>query len=117
MPKQKKDKDTAFSSGARRSEKLPNTTRIPQGFLELIARRGDEGEVKYGRFNYRKGLLDRDFIEQGFAHGLKHLQELSNHYHNHGDFPHQTDDDLAGAAWALMMLWEAREKHRDAVPA
>jgi hypothetical protein len=117
MPKKSKEKDQPFASGAKRSEKLPNTTRIPLGFLQLVAQRGDEGELKYGRGNYRKGLLDREFIEQGFAHVLEHLQSLANYYHDHGTFPDQTDDDLAGAAWGMMMLYEAREKHRDAVPA
>jgi hypothetical protein len=138
MSKKSKEKEAPFASGAKRSEKLPNTTRIPLGFLQLVARRGDEGELKYGRFNYRKGLLDREFVEQGFAHVLAHLQNVANYYHDHGTFPDgaaagtphidtqgrlyeqytvPTDDELAGAAWGLMMLWEAREKHRDAVPA
>ena len=98
-----------FASGAKRSEKLPNTNRIPLGFLQLIAWRGDKGEEKYGRFNYRKGLTDQDFVEQGFAHTQAHLQHLANAYHDLGVFPLELDDSLAGAAWGLMMLWEARQ--------
>ena len=99
-------------SGAKRSERKPSISRIPLGFLQLIATRGDEGEVKYGRGNYKKGLLDPQFVEQLFEHALTHLQYVANHYHNHGCFPYREDDDLAGAAWGLMALWEAREAKR-----
>jgi len=116
MSKKSKEKNASFTSGAVRSGKLPNTTRVPIGFIEMIATRGDEGEEKYGRHNYRRGLTDTEFIEQGFAHGVKHLQALANYYHDHGTFPRQADDDLAGAAWSLMMLWEARERQLDTVP-
>jgi hypothetical protein len=114
MSKKQKNEPSSetFSSGAKRSEKLPNTTRVPLGFIQLIARRGDEGEKKYGRHNYRQGLLDKEFVEQGFAHVLAHLQSVANYYYDHGQFPMWKDDELAGAAWGMMMLWEARERDR-----
>jgi hypothetical protein len=124
MAKRKKTKlatqdltTVTFESTALRSGRLPNTNRVALGFIQLIADRGDMGEEKYGKFNYRKGLLDREFVEQGFAHAVAHLQSVANFFHDNGTFPEGIDDELAGAAWGLMMLWEAREKHRNAVPA
>jgi len=109
-------KKTGYTSksGAKRSEKLPNTNRVPLGFIQMIATRGDEGEEKYTRFNYRKGLKDPEFVEEFFGHAIAHIQNLANEYHNTGTFPEQADDDLAGAAWGLMALWEAREAQRKA---
>lgn len=105
-------KVATFKSGAKRGEVLSNTNRVPLGFIQLIARRGDYGEGKYGRFNYRKGLSDPEFVEQFFVHAIAHLQNLANEFHNTGAFPVQQDDDLEGAAWGLMALWEAREAQR-----
>jgi len=100
-------------SGAKRSSLLPNTNRVPLGFIQLVAARGDYGDERYGRFNYRKGLLDTVFVEQFFAHAIAHLQQLANVFHDTGQFPDSDDDSLAGAAWGLMALWESREAFKE----
>lgn len=107
MPKKQR-----FQSGATRSEALANTNRVALGFIQMIGDRGTLGEEKHGRFNYRRGLTDPAFVENAFVHGIAHLQRLANEYHNTGKFPVGGDDDLAGAAWSTMFLWEAREAQR-----
>lgn len=69
-----KSKLTTFKSGAKSSETLPNYNQIPLSFLTRVAQRFSLGASKYGKFNYRKGLNDKDFILDRLNHAFLHLK-------------------------------------------
>jgi hypothetical protein len=110
-PSQLPGEPSTFDGGGQRSEVLPDLTRLYPPFLEAIAHRGDIGAMKYGEHNYRKSLNDPAFIRQLFSHALAHLQSAAHNYEMHGYLAYDLGDgdDLAAAAWGLMVLSEARD--------
>lgn len=92
-----------FKSGATSSEKVPSYNLLPINFLDRVASRGDLGAVKHGKFNYRKGLHDKDFILDRLNHAIKHIRIAQDLIESDLGFE---DDDLGGAAFNIMMAME-----------
>lgn len=92
-----------FKSGATSSGKLPPYDLIPETFLTRTAERFELGAVKYGRFNYRKGLQDKEFIMDRLNHAFLHLKRAMDLIENNVPY---TDDDLGGVAVNIAMAME-----------
>lgn len=81
---------------------MANTEKLGTGFsqipfpgLEALARVFEEGELKYGRHNWRSGAFDRAYQLERLNHAIKHLYQFA-----HG-FEYGVPDplDLAKVAW------------------
>jgi hypothetical protein len=92
-----------FKSGATSSEQLPPYDLISKVFLTRTAQRLGLGAEKHGRFNYRKGLRDKEFIIDRLNHAFLHLKNAMIHIENGEVY---IDDDLGAVAVNVMMAME-----------
>lgn len=86
-----------FTSGAKRSKKMPRYDLIPKEALECLADRLELGAGKYGEWNWQKSLIepiDMEFLKDGLNHMQHHLSSLMA-----GDF---SEDDDWGHLGAIM---------------
>lgn len=90
-------------SGATSSGKLPPFDLITLNFQRRTAARLQLGAEKHGRFNYRKGLKDKEFIMDRLNHAFEHLK-LAMDMIERGEV--YQDDDLGGVAVNVMMAME-----------
>jgi len=97
------EKKHQFKSGATSSENKPPYDQIPLSFLVRTARRFELGAKKHGKFNYIKGLKDKDFILDRCNHALEHLK-LAMTQIEHGEV--NSDDDLGAVAWNVAIIME-----------
>lgn len=100
--KEKWEKQT-FKSGATSSEQVPGYDMLSELFLTRVAKRFDLGKEKYGKFNYRKGLKDKEFIIDRLNHAFLHLKKAVDRIEN--DLPYE-DDDLSAVAVNIAMAME-----------
>lgn len=85
---------TRHPSGAVRDDSTtPLWSDIPLEFLRELAKVYKEGELHYGRHNWRSGLPDSNIID----HMLDHLASFIS-----GD---RTEPYMAKVAWAAIALW------------
>ena len=97
---------SATSSEARqdgagaKTEKEPfDLTQIPFDFERRLGMIFREGELKYGRENWRKGIADKTFQLERANHALKHLK-IYIHRLEFGEYlGERGEDDLAKVAW------------------
>jgi hypothetical protein len=89
-----------YKSGARSSAKAPRYDLIKSSLLDRLAARLELGASKYGENNYQKGLADKEFLADRYNHILAHLLA----YKTDGC---KNDDNLAAAAFGIMLLMEA----------
>lgn len=99
------DKQT-FSSGATSSKHLPMYDLIPLEFLRRTAERFTLGAEKHGKFNYRKGLKDKEFILDRLNHAFLHLKLAIDMIENGEVYQ---DDDLGGVAVNVAMAMEYQQ--------
>lgn len=92
-----------FKSGATSSEQLPGYDMLPELFLTRTAKRFDLGKVKHGKFNYRKGLKDKEFIIDRLNHAFLHLKKAIDLIELDQPFD---DDNLAAVAVNIAMAME-----------
>lgn len=95
-----------FTSGAASSG---NVARYDLISLQLLDRLGDRlklGAVKYGPFQYRKGLKDKAFILDRLNHAIRHIRLAQDLIHEGLPF---NDDDLAGAVCSIMFAMEYQQ--------
>lgn len=90
-------------SGATSSGKLPPYDLITLNFQNRVAERLQLGAEKHGRFNYRKGLKDREFIMDRLNHAFKHLKLAMDRIESGEVYD---DDDLGAVAVNVMMAME-----------
>jgi hypothetical protein len=95
-----------FSSGAKRSEKMPRFDLVPARPHRRLALRYTLG-VKYGEWNWVEGIRDRAFIVDMLNHMQHHLN-LAKERISKGDMTID-DDDLAAVAWGAFGVMEAQE--------
>lgn len=96
------DKQT-FKSGATSSGQVPGYDMLPELFLTRVAKRFDLGKEKHGKFNYRKGLQDKEFIIDRLNHAFLHLKRAIDLIENNTPFE---DDNLAAVAVNVAMAME-----------
>ena len=74
---------TEFSTGARRDMQagkgLPHL--IPTLFLRRLAKHFENGAVKYGKHNWRKGIPLSSYIDSSFRHWCAILEGLKDEDH------------------------------------
>jgi hypothetical protein len=92
-----------FKSGATSSGKLPPYDLITLNFQDRTAKRLELGAEKHGRFNYRKGLKDKEFIMDRLNHAFKHLKLAMDQIESGEKVE---DDDLAAVSVNVMMAME-----------
>lgn len=97
-----------FKSGATSSENLPPYDLLPMNFLRRVAARFGLGAVKHGRFNYRKGLNDKEFIQDRLNHAFVHLKNAMDTIEAGEIFE---DDDLAAVAVNVAMVMEYQHEN------
>lgn len=68
-----------------------NMDQIPFQAIEAIGAIFAEGEKKYGRDNWKKGILDAEYQRERLNHAILHLQKYAN-----GD---NSEKHLAKVAW------------------
>lgn len=128
-----------FSTGAKRSERMPRYDLIPRTAIDRLAQRftGEirdgkptGGALKYGESNWQKGLPTSDVLN----HAINHLLAYQDAFHNaliqcieeskQADTDYNVmenvrillmnkfhgDDELAGAMWGICVLMY-QEKH------
>lgn len=93
-------------SGAKRSKACLRYDLIPVEFVRRIAKRYTDGAVKYGEWNWQKGLRDKPYIAQFKAHIIEHWLEFMEH-------GNEKDDNLAGMAWGIAALMEVERVGRE----
>lgn len=95
-----------FASGATSSGKLPPYDLLSELLLTRTARRFELGAVKHGKFNYRKGLKDKDFMLDRLNHAFLHLKRAMDLIEQ--GLPYD-DDNLAAVVVnaAMVMEYEA----------
>jgi hypothetical protein len=96
----------AFKSGATSSERVLPYDLIPTLFLNRLAERFKLGAKKHGRFNYRKGLQDKEFIQDRLNHAFQHLKKAMDEIEIGETYG---DDDLAAVAVNIAMAMEYQE--------
>jgi hypothetical protein len=95
-----------FKSGATSSEyKLPFDL-INLHVLRRFAARLKLGAEKHGRFNYVKGLRDKEFIIDRLNHAFEHLKLAIDGIEN-GEI--YTDDDLGAVLVNVQMAMEYQQ--------
>jgi hypothetical protein len=76
---------------------------IPREFLEALGARFHHG-LKHGRFNYRKGLMDKQFVLDRVAHMYEHMGRL---FQPMGNDEESFLDNIGAIGWGLCFLCEA----------
>jgi hypothetical protein len=92
-----------FKSGAESSDNVPGYDMLPFTFLRRTAKRFTLGAVKYGKFNYRKGIRDKEFILDRLNHAFEHLKLAMDKIEN-GEIT--SDDDLGAVCVNVAMAME-----------
>lgn len=95
-----------FKSGAKRSEKALRYDLIPPRALRRLAERYTMGAEKYGDENWKKGLLDPEYVKQFEAHLIEHWVRWKLD-------GCKKDDNLAAMAWGCFALMEAEEAQKE----
>ncbi len=98
-----------FKSGATSSELVPGYDMIPFNFLNRTAKRFDVGKEKHGKFNYRKGLEDKEFIIDRLNHAFQHLKFAIDQIEAGEVFK---DDDLGAVSVNVAMAMEYQHKNK-----
>lgn len=75
---------------------------IPREFLECLGARFHHG-LKHGRFNYRKGLRDKQFVLDRIAHMYEHMGRL---FQPMPDDEESFLDNIGAIGWGLCFLCE-----------
>ncbi len=94
--------------GKAMSEQLgTRLNQIPFEGLEAVGQIFAEGEAKYGRDNWKRGVGDKVYQEERCSHAIRHLMLWAN-----GD---RSEAHLAKVAWfCLTQIWtESKEKKSD----
>lgn len=82
-----------------KTEKVcPGIEQIPFHSIERIGAIFEEGRIKYGRDNWKKGVGDNEFITERIKHMIRHLMLFAN-----GD---RQEDHLAKVGWGSVALME-----------
>jgi hypothetical protein len=113
----------AFASGAKSSEHKLRYDLIPfHIFLDRLAKRYTDGAVKYGEYNWQKGLTERAYVLDRLNHLLVHVTRLVETIRaqmgSDGDIlainfeaamsREGFDDDAAAAMWGLIFAMAAQ---------
>lgn len=81
---------------------------LPFVFLRRIAKRFDLGKEKHGKFNYRKGLEDKEFVLDRLNHAFQHLKFAIDAIENSEA---TKDDDLAAVGVNIAMAMEYQHRN------
>lgn len=92
-----------FTSGATSSKHLPMYDCIPEVFLRRTAIRFTLGAKKHGKFNYKCGLSDKQFMLDRLNHAFVHLKAAIDAIQ--GD-ERTEDDNLGAVAVNISMVME-----------
>lgn len=83
--------ENGTTSGPKTEKLGTSPSQIPVEAIEAIGRIFEEGRVKYGRDNWKKGLNNPTYQEERLNHAIVHLFKYAN-----GD---TSEDHLAKVAW------------------
>lgn len=100
-----------FESGASSSGNVPPYECLTPTFLRRAAERMRLG-MHYGKHNWKKGILDTQFILDRLNHALEHLTKAQREIDN--GIP-MSDDDLAAVVVNCMFAMEYQELLNSAV--
>ena len=80
----------------------PGIDQIPFEAIEAIGEIFHEGESKYGRDNWKKGVKDKDYRAERCRHAIRHLYLWAN-----GD---RSKPHLAKVAWfCVTQIWTDKQ--------
>ncbi len=98
-----------FKSGATSSDLVCGYDQLPLNFLTRTAKRFDLGKEKHGKFNYRKGLKDKEFIIDRLNHAFLHLKKAIDEIENGEVY---TDDNLGAVSVNIAMAMEYQHMNK-----
>lgn len=87
------------------SSKVPRLDYIPRIAAEKLAERYALGAVKHGKYNYKQGLTDKEYVLERCAHIIEHTMKYVEELE--GLVPPSGDDNAAAIMWGGAFLCEA----------
>ncbi len=106
-PDKEVEKLVTSASGAKTSGNLPYYECLTETFIDRCALRMTIGAEKYGKYNWKKGARDREYILERLRHATKHLGLLIRQISEDGPF--YFDDDAAAVCVNVMMAMEYQQ--------
>lgn len=105
----KMDRKSPFKSGASSSGSLPMYDAISIHLLDRLAARLSHGAEKHGKYNYRKGLNDKEFILDRLNHAFRHLKLAIDSIENEEI---SEDDDLGAVLCGIQFAIEYQHRNK-----
>ena len=87
------------------SSKVPRLDYIPRIAAEKLAERYALGAIKHGKYNYKQGLTDKEYVLERCAHIIEHTMKYVEELE--GLVPPSGDDNAAAIMWGGAFLCEA----------
>ena len=90
-----------FSTGAKRdmAEGKGDMVSLPNAAILRLSKHYEAGALKYGRWNYTKGIPVSSFLDSALRHIFKYLDGWDD------------EDHLSAAAFNILGAMEMEEKH------
>lgn len=90
-----------FSTGAKRdmAEGKGDMVSLPNAAILRLSKHYEAGALKYGRWNYTKGILVSSFLDSALRHIFKYLDGWDD------------EDHLSAAAFNILGAMEMEENH------
>ena len=94
------------------SSKVPRLDYVSLTALRRLAKRYAQGLPKYGKYNYKQGLTDKEYILERCAHVIDHAYRYIEVLE--GQRADDGDDNAAAIMWGGAFLCESDEARKDA---
>lgn len=111
IPVESLDDKITFKSGASSSSGAQRFDLLPLNALRVLSTRFEEGVVKHGLNNWRKGITDPAWVLDRFNHIFAHLYAYAEQVQGVRPEPDEKNDtrvgNLAAAMWGCAILIEA----------
>jgi len=93
------------------SSKVPRLDYVSLTALRRLAKRYAQGLPKYGKYNYKQGLTDREYILERCAHIIDHAYKYVEVLE--GQRTDDGDDNAAAIMWGGAFLCESDEARKE----
>ena len=94
------------------SSKVPRLDYVSLTALRRLAKRYATGLTKHGKYNYKQGLTDKEYILERCAHVIEHAYKYIEVLE--GQRADDGDDNAAAIMWGGAFLCESDEARKDA---
>ena len=94
------------------SSKVPRLDYVSLTALRRLAKRYATGLTKHGKYNYKQGLTDKEYILERCAHVIEHAYKYIEVLE--GQRVDDGDDNAAAIMWGGAFLCESDEARKEA---